>query len=67
MRVPASFARRELKHRLNMIQQTEEKHLERVHSIKLLGVQFDDLTWNEHITKSLASCYGTLSVPKKLK
>ena len=32
--------------------------LERVQSTRLLGVLFDEhLTWNEHITKLLASCY----------
>jgi len=42
--------------------------LERVQSTKLLGLHLDQhLTWNEHITKILASCYGTLAVLRKLK
>ena len=42
--------------------------LKRVQSTKLLGLHFDQhLTWNEHITKTLASCYGTLAVLRKLK
>ena len=42
--------------------------LERVHSTKLLRQHFDQhLTWNEHNTKTLASCYGTLAVLRKLK
>ena len=42
--------------------------LEHVQSTKLLGLHLDQhLTWNEHITKTLASCYGTLAVLRKLK
>ena len=42
--------------------------LERVQSTTLLGLHLDQpLTWNEHITKTLASCYGTLAVLRKLK
>ena len=42
--------------------------LKRVQSTKLLGPHFDrHLTWNEHITKTLASCYGTPAVLRKLE
>ena len=37
--------------------------LERVQSTKLLGLHLKQhMTWNEHITKTLAPCYGTLAV-----
>ena len=42
--------------------------LERVRWTKLLELRLDQhLTWNEHITKTLASYYGTLVVLRKLK
>ena len=40
--------------------------LEPVQSTKLLGLHLDQhLTWNEQITKTLASCYGTPAVLRK--
>ena len=42
--------------------------LERVQSTKLLGLHLEQrLTWNEHITITIASCNGTLAVLRKLK
>ena len=42
--------------------------LERVQTTKLFGVHIDEhMTWNAHITKTLASCFGTLAVLRKLK
>ena len=42
--------------------------LERCTKQKLLGVKFDEhLTWNEHITSLIASCYSALSIVKKLR
>ena len=42
--------------------------LERIQSTKLLGLHLDQhLIWNERITKTLASCYGTLAVLRKPK
>ena len=43
-------------------------HLECVQPTKLLGLHIDQhLIWNEHITKTLASCYETLAVLRKPK
>ena len=39
--------------------------LERLRVAKLLGVHL--LTWNEHITKTLSSCYSTLAVLRKVR
>ena len=42
--------------------------LERIQCTKLLELHLDQhLIWNEHITKTLASCYGTLAVLRKPK
>ena len=42
--------------------------LERVQFTKLHGLHIDQqLTWNEHITKTIASCCGKLAVLRKLK
>ena len=42
--------------------------LERVSTAKLLGVQIDEhLSWKDHITSLLSSCYSSLSVLKKLR
>ena len=42
--------------------------LERIQCTKLLELHVDQhLIWNEHITKTLASCYGTLAVLRKPK
>ena len=42
--------------------------LERLRVAKLLGVHLDNhLTWNEHITKTLSSCYSTLAVLRKVR
>ena len=42
--------------------------LERLRVAKLLGVHLDNhLTWNEHITKALSSCYSTLAVLRKVR
>ena len=45
-----------------------EKALERVNVIKLLGVHLDShLDWKEHVTKLLSSCYGVLAVLRKIR
>ena len=42
--------------------------LERLRVAKLLGVHLDNhLTWNEHITKTLSSCYSTRAVLRKVR
>jgi len=42
--------------------------LERITCKKLLGVQLDQhLKWNDHVKSPLTSCYGTLSILRKLK
>ena len=42
--------------------------LERVQSIKLLGVTMDEhFSWIEHVKALLSSCYGVLSVLRKLR
>ena len=42
--------------------------LERITRTKLLGVQLDqNLKWNEHVKSLLTSCYGTLSILRKLR
>ena len=42
--------------------------MERVQFTKLHGLHIDQqLTWNEHITKTIASCCGKLAVLRKLK
>ena len=44
------------------------KSIQRVSSTKLLGVHINQhLTWEDHITNTLSSCYGTLSVLRKIK
>ncbi len=44
------------------------KALERVTSMKILGMTFDEhLNWGEHITSLLSSCYSVLAVLRKLK
>ena len=45
-----------------------DQPLERVSNTKLLGVHINQhLTWQDHITNTLSSCYGTLSVLRKVK
>ena len=40
--------------------------LERVPTSRLLGISIDEhLTWNDHITSLLSSCYSVLSMIKK--
>ncbi len=42
--------------------------LDRTRQTKLLGVYLDDhLSWSEHVTKTLPSCYGSLAVLRKLR
>ena len=42
--------------------------LKRVESKKLLGVHFQEhLKWNEHVNATSSSCYGTLSILRKIK
>ena len=44
------------------------KLLERVTTAKILGVQMDEhLTWADHITALLTSCYAALAVLRKLR
>ena len=44
------------------------KALERVKSMKILGITLDKhLNWGEHITLLLSSCYAVLAVLRKLK
>ena len=53
-------------HSANII--CREEPLERLSSTRLLGVQLDqNLSWREHTTNLLSSCYATLSVLRKLK
>ena len=48
--------------------QPGETPLERVNSFKLLGVMFScDLTWNEHISKTIKNCYATLKSLRRIK
>ena len=45
-----------------------DKPLERVHSIKLLGVHMiDTLKWNDHVKHLASSCYGVLAALRKIK
>ena len=45
-----------------------ETSLERITCTKLLGVQLDqNLKWNDHVKSLLTSCYGTLSILRRLK
>ena len=45
-----------------------EISLERITCTKLLSVQLDqNLKWNDHVKSLLTSCYGTLSILRKLK
>ena len=45
-----------------------DKPLERVHSIKLLGVHMTDtLRWDDHIKHVASSCYGVLVALRKIK
>ena len=45
-----------------------DKPLERVHSIKLLGVQMTDtLKWDDHVKHLASSCYGVLAALRKIK
>ena len=45
-----------------------DNSLERVESIKLLGVDIhSNLKWDNHIKHLAASCYGTLATLKKIK
>ena len=45
-----------------------EISLERITCTKLLGVQLDhNLKWNDHVKSLLTSCYGTLSILRKLR
>ena len=45
-----------------------DKPLERVHSIKLLGVHMTDtLKWNDHVKHLTLSCYGVLAALRKIK
>ncbi len=47
---------------------SHKKSLSRVFSTKLLGIHLDQhLSWREHITNLLSSCYATLSVLRKLR
>ena len=44
------------------------KPLERVHSIKLLGVHMTDiLKWDDHVKHLAPSCYGVLAAMRKIK
>ena len=53
-------------HSANII--CHKEPLERLSSTRLLGVQLDqNLSWWEHTTNLLSSCYATLSVLRKLK
>ena len=53
-------------HSANII--CREEPLERLSSTRLLGVQLDqNLSWGEHTTNLLSSCYATLSLLRKLK
>ena len=45
-----------------------DKPLERVHSIKLLGVHMTDtLKWDDHVKHLASSCYGVLVALRKIK
>ena len=45
-----------------------DKPLERVHSIKLLGVHMTDtLKWDDHVKHLASSCYGVLAALRKIK
>ena len=45
-----------------------EKLLERVATAKILGIHTDEhLTWADHVTALLSSCYAALAVLKKLR
>ena len=45
-----------------------DKPLERVHSIKVLGVHMTDtLKWDDHIKHLASSCYGVLAALRKIK
>ena len=45
-----------------------DKPLERVHSIKLLGVPMTDtLKWDDHVKHLASSCYGVLVALSKIK
>ena len=45
-----------------------DKPLERVHSIKLLGIQMTDtLKWDDHVKHLASSCYGVLAALRKIK
>ena len=45
-----------------------DKPLERVHSIKLLGIQMaDTLKWDDHVKHLTSSCYGVLAALRKIK
>ena len=44
-----------------------DKPLERVHSIKLLGVHMTDtLKWDDHVKYLASSCYGVLAALRKI-
>ena len=45
-----------------------DKPLERVHSIKLLGLHMTDtLKWGDHVKHLASSCYGLLVALRKIK
>ena len=57
-------------HKLNTHQSTivtNDKLLQRVNNVRILGLNFDEhFTWDSHLN-NISSCYGKLSVLKKLK
>ena len=50
------------------LQTKDPEPLERVHSIKLLGVHMTDtLKWDDHVKHLASSCYGVLVALRKIK
>ena len=55
-------------HQLNVPLQIDNKNLNKVSNTSLLGTVIDEnLTWGYHVNNVLSSCYGKLSVLRKLK
>ena len=61
-----------IKHKLNEMSNkvmiNNNSTLDRVTNLKILGVNFDEnLTWENHFTKVIKTCYSTLASLKEMK
>ena len=62
------FSTSQLARTYNLPEQSVNLTLERVSNIRLLGTEFqENLKWNNEINSKIHSCYGCLSVLRKLK